>query len=129
SRVPRPGRLSGLEDARRVLRLDRMHVDAEVRDLLERSLTRELPQEADAGDDRDVRRLAARDAGLERGRVVLTDRFVGGGHAGLRLEGVEHLLEAVLLAAAPQRHDVDRAAGRGAADRGRCRAATATTAG
>src|SRR5207302_9068231 len=71
-RVLRAIDLANLEDARRIVRLEAVHVDTEVSDLLERTLPRELTQEADARDDRDVRGVSARDARLERGRVVRT---------------------------------------------------------
>jgi hypothetical protein len=116
-RVLRAIDLTDLEDPRWVIRLESVHVDAQVSDLLERSLPRELPQEADTGDDRYVRRVAAGDAGLQGRRVVRAFRVVRSGDARLRLEGIEHLLEGVLLAAAPERHDRDRAAGRSCSGR------------
>src|SRR4029079_11739477 len=99
--------LADVEDARGVVRLERRRIDAEVRDLLDRAIPGEAPQEADAGEDRDVRRIAAGDAGLEDRGVVVTDGLVGGRAAAGGVEGVEHLLERLLLAATPQRGDRD----------------------
>ena len=49
----------------------------EVGDLLDRAVPGEAAQEADAREDRDVRRVAAGDAGLQDGGVVRADRLVG----------------------------------------------------
>ena len=103
--------LADLEDAWRVVRLECVGVDAEVRDLLQGALTRELAQEANPRNDRNVRRIATGDSRLESRRIVRANGLVLRGDAGLCLESVEDLLEVVLLTGAPERHDVDRAAG------------------
>ena len=115
--------LADVEDAGGVVRLERGRIDAEVGDLLDRAVPGEAAQEADAGEDRDVRRVAAGDAGLEDRRVVRADGLVGRRAAARGVEGVEDLLERLLLAAAPQGGDGDaaggaRAGGRAFAGRG-----------
>src|SRR5207237_88734 len=86
-RVLVPVDLTDLENARRVVRLERVHVDPEIGDLLEGALSRELTKEADARDDRDVSRVAAGDARLQRRRVVGTDRPVLRGAPGPACDG------------------------------------------
>src|SRR5439155_26529506 len=103
--------LTDLEDSGWVVGLQRVHVDANVGDLLEGSLPRELAQEPDARHDRDVRRIAAGDARLKDRRIVITDGFVVSSDARLRIEGVEIILERCLLAPAPDRCDDASVAG------------------
>src|SRR6185295_4156866 len=96
-------------------------VDTQVGDLLERAILGEAAQEADARDDRDIRRVAAGDARLQRRRVRLAVSLVLDAPAGLRREVGQDLLEGLFLAATPQRQDVDLA-GRAARDRPAARA-------